>query len=1244
MPENNRANQPINRAHQTRPRSGARWQSALFRLSAELVEVVKENDICTRVVNSLHDTLGYDFVAIFLLDESSGNRLLAASVGYENPPSPIKPGLGLSERPLLDGQLHYTADVTQDPRYFYGMGGSELDLPVRIGGKVLGVLTAESKQQDAFSQDDFDVLTVAAQQTALAIEKARLFAIERQRVDELNALRTTMADITAELELSNLLKVIVERAAELLNATGGELGLYDENSQEITIVVSHNLGKDYLGCKQALGEGAMGRVAETKEILVIDDYQTWEGSMDEYSEIHASLAVPLMIGNRLLGVFSTVSYDPQRKFTPADLHQLNLFAQQAAIAIDNAHLFENAQREIAERKRAEAELRDYQEHLEELVDKRTAELRKSEERYRSLFDGVPVGLYRTTPSGKLLDANLALIQMMDYTNREEMLALDTATHYIDLEEHSRWKELLEKEGVVRDFETQLQKYDGTIIWGNETARAVKDENGQIIYYEGSLEDISARKQAEAELQKYQEHLEELVEERTTELQESEKRYRSLFDGVPIGLYRSTPAGQTIDANPAMLQMLGYPDLETMLVVDTAIHYLNPEDQLKWRELLEQEGIIRDFEVQGRRYDGTTLWFNDSARAVKDEQGKVLYYEGSAEDISERIEIEAELRNQKEYFESLFVNSPVAIITADLNGTIVSWNPMAEQLYGYSKEEVLGKNLDDIVARDESIREEAVRYTKQVINEGRVESITKRTRKDGTMIDVEMLALPVIVSEEEIGFIVIYVDITDLQEARRQAEAANKAKSSFLANMSHELRTPLNAVMGFTQLMERDANLTTTQQENLSIINRSGEHLLTLINDVLKMSKIEAGRETLQEKSFDLYLPLGSLEEMFRLRTEEKGLALYFEYDENLPRYVITDENKLRQVLTNLLGNAVKFTQSGHVRLRVNSSTGSAPDAQEKVLLHFEVEDTGPGISPEELGEVFEPFVQAQSEQLNHEGTGLGLSISQQFVHLMGGDISVRSKIGVGSTFAFDILIQLAEEGDIQETHSTQRVVGLEPDQPQYRILVVDELESNRRLLVELLKPLGFEIKEANNGLEAVEVWKQWMPQLIWMDLRMPVMDGHEATRKIKSYPEGQDTVIIALTASAFIEDRERILMEGCDDFLRKPFRQEEIFDMLKTHIGVQYIYEEQPVQSVSFQQAESTSHPPDMLPPVKLGALPAGWLEDLKMATIKADQNKMLKLIHQIEDNQPTLALAITELTLDYRYEEILLFIEQSGG
>jgi len=362
-------------------RAQARRQAALFRLSAELAATLEETEVCRRVVDGLHDTLGYDCVALFLVDESTeqvaepggrsprlSERTLVASAGSwaDILPTRIPSGQGISERPLLDGQLHYTPDVTQDPGYVPGLGGAEVDVPIRIGGELLGVLIMESRQPHAFSQDDFEVLTAAAQQAGLALGKARLLAAERQRADELDALRTTMTDITTELELSTLLQAIVERAAGLLGATGGELGLFDEARRELRIVVSHNMGKDYVGTRLGLGEGAMGHVADTGAPLIVEDYLTWEGRAPQYADahMHAALTAPLKVGSRLVGVIIIATSDPDRRFDPADLHLLNLFAQQAVIAIENARLYDRAQREITERVRAERALLEAKEAAE----------------------------------------------------------------------------------------------------------------------------------------------------------------------------------------------------------------------------------------------------------------------------------------------------------------------------------------------------------------------------------------------------------------------------------------------------------------------------------------------------------------------------------------------------------------------------------------------------------------------------------------------------------------------------------------------------------------------------------------------------------------------------------------------------------------------------------------------------------------------------------------------------------------
>jgi signal transduction histidine kinase/CheY-like chemotaxis protein len=488
----------------------------------------------------------------------------------------------------------------------------------------------------------------------------------------------------------------------------------------------------------------------------------------------------------------------------------------------------------------------------------------------------------------------------------------------------------------------------------------------------------------------------------------------------------------------------------------------------------------------------------------------------------------------------------------------------------------------------------------------------------------------------------------LELAKEKAEAANQAKSAFLANMSHELRSPLNAILGFAQLMNRSSSLPPEHRENVGIITRSGEHLLTLINNVLDLSKIEAGRTTLNESNFDLYRLLDDLREMFRLKADEKKLQLLCDRSEKVPQFVRTDRVKLRQILINLLNNALKFTEVGGVSLRVelgesdpNQPTAAPNDSSSKLAtpwqwLHFAIEDTGPGISPEDLKNLFQAFVQTETGKQAHEGTGLGLTISRKFVKLMGGDMTVSSEVGSGTTFEFDIKVQVVEGKEVESgSQPTRHAIALEPNQPRYRILVVDDKALNRQLLVKLLTPLGFEVREASNGNEAIAVWEDWEPDLIWMDMRMPVMDGYQATEYIKSTTKGQATAIIALTASVLEEERAVILSAGCDDFMRKPFREADIFAAMNKHIGVRYIYDD----DASGDGATNASG--EELTAEAIATLPVEAIVNLKQAILQGDLQLIDRLIEGIRAENAPLAQAIAECLDNFEYDRLLNLIPE---
>ena len=463
--------------------------------------------------------------------------------------------------------------------------------------------------------------------------------------------------------------------------------------------------------------------------------------------------------------------------------------------------------------------------------------------------------------------------------------------------------------------------------------------------------------------------------------------------------------------------------------------------------------------------------------------------------------------------------------------------------------------------------------------------------------------------------------TDLLLARNAAEAANHAKSLFLANMSHELRTPLNAILGFSSLMRKDAQLRQDQRNNLDIINRSGEHLLTLINDVLEVAKIEAGRMQLNNAAFNFGTMVRDVVDMMEIRAKEKGLRLILDQSSQIPGYINGDEARFRQILINLVGNAVKFTQQGGVTVRL----GTRQNAHTHLLI--EIEDTGIGIATEDQKRLFQPFVQL-GEFNAQKGTGLGLAITQQYVQLMGGTIAVESTPGKGSIFRVELPFKRVDKVDLpKESSSKDEILGLAPNQQEYRVLIVEDQLENQLLLSNLMKNIGIPFKVADNGEQALSLFLDWHPHLIWMDRRMPVMDGIEATKRIRALPGGKDVKIVAVTASAFTEQRDEMLKAGMDDFVPKPYRFNEIYECLTRQLGVQYVYAEA-------QPTEDTGATP--LTAQMLSALPPELRSELRDALKSLDTERISTAIGQVASYDPTLQKTLTHLTDNFDYPAIL--------
>ncbi len=716
----------------------------------------------------------------------------------------------------------------------------------------------------------------------------------------------------------------------------------------------------------------------------------------------------------------------------------------------------------------------------------------------------------------------------------------------------------------------------------------------------------------------------------------------------------------------------------------------------------------------------------SIRANKESEDEVGTLIDSFNDMLVEIEKrDSSIRQSEERFRTLMEQAADAFFLHDMQGRILEVNQCACDSLGYTRDELLEMSVLDIEARYVTLEQlkplwDSLAPKKPVTIEG------EHKRKDGKLFPVEVrlglletkgqqevLALVRDITERKLAeeeltqhrehledkvterTLELAVAIEAAEKARQSSDTANRAKSEFLANMSHELRTPLNAILGFSQIMDRDPDLTLNQKESLTTITRSGEHLLDLINDVLEISKIEAGRVMMDETEFDLTLMLDALRSMFYFRTSEKHIALNFECNPDVPRYIRTDARRLRQVLMNLLSNAVKFTMQGSVTLRCscqssvisdqigtetekrgNGEEAERPDDGRQMTdssgqpqqttddgqrtLQFEIEDTGPGIEAEEMDELFEPFRQTKSGKGAQEGTGLGLPISRKFVHLMGGDISVSSKVGHSSIFSFNIPVSKTKATEIQQPSPERRVIGLEQHQRIFRILVVDDVEDNRKLVIRLLEVVGFEIKEAKDGRDAVEEWEVWEPHLIFMDMAMPVMDGYEATRHIRaeetepssssldSEEENQFKIkhstlkikrvpIIALTAVAFEDEREKMLASGCDDVVHKPLREKDIFDVMAKHLGISYIYEDQQARDGACPKKKAA----DTLTSVVLTELPESLLAELKQATLDLDMNLIQIIIDQIRDINTTAADAFETLAKDFQYDMISDILEE---
>ncbi len=606
------------------------------------------------------------------------------------------------------------------------------------------------------------------------------------------------------------------------------------------------------------------------------------------------------------------------------------------------------------------------------------------------------------------------------------------------------------------------------------------------------------------------------------------------------------------------------------------------------------------------------------------------YRRQTESIRQLRESKEALRQNRQMLARILDLVPMSIFWKNETGIYQGCNKVFAAEAGLdAPEDIIGKSDHDLRWKESAAiprEEEDLRVAQD--KKARIRVIEQQSRTDGTTRWLSVSRIPLLDEHGAVrGLLGVQEDITERKRAdelrleKDAAERANKSKSAFLANMSHEIRTPLNAILGFSKLLQRETGFSPDQQKKLDTVVRSGEHLLYLINNILEFSKIEAGRVVVRESVFDLRSMLDDLEIMFRLRVDSKRLYMRVEPEPSVPRCVNADEGKLRQILINLVGNAVKFTEQGGITIRAAADEGVAG----KRTLTVEVADTGPGIGSQEMENLFQSFQQTSTGVRAGGGTGLGLAISRQIARLMGGDIQVESRPGQGSRFV--LTLPVAAEGEqacaLVPPSPTRPVSHLSPDSAVPRVLIVDDVEANRDLVRDILKSAGFHARITKNGQEALECFQAWKPDLILMDLVMPVMDGYEAIRRIRALPDGARVKILAISASTFIETQKEVVELGADDFLGKPIIEDLLFDKIARLCGVHYVYrEERPAPPDT--TAETATVPPsreDLLALLELARM--------------GDMSGIAERAEDIRNRNPASARFLEQLTAWARsYEE----------
>ncbi|TAD75012.1 MAG: PAS domain S-box protein [Oscillatoriales cyanobacterium] len=784
-----------------------------------------------------------------------------------------------------------------------------------------------------------------------------------------------------------------------------------------------------------------------------------------------------------------------------------------------------------------------------------------------------------------------------------------------------------KSAFTTEHRVQNPDHPDQWCWLAVRAQVVTDAKGQALKLIGMSIDITDRKKVELALQTSRRHLKLALKASHATAWQRDLRSNVL------------QCTNILMDSPHPIQMNYYSGLSLIHPADR-----DRVESANQKAIAECGSFSLEHRMQDIDHPEQWRWISLHGQVLKNRAGQPTHIVGMSIDITERKQ--AEIRSAREVIRrQAFLDASIdGIVVLDYRGQIIEANKSFCQMLGYSESEILNISLFDFDAKwtTEELNS-AISHLPQRTTSTLFETLHRR--KDGSTFHVEVSSTPLDWDGSYVNFCICR-DISDrkriqqeLQHAKEAAEVASQAKSAFLANMSHELRTPLNTILGFAELLVQDASVSPNHQADLNIIHHSGEHLLGLINDILELSKIEAGKLQRQNQTISIANLLKNLRSMFTQPAAAKGLSLQFNCDAATPQFITSDAQKLEQILINLLSNAIKFTDKGSVTLEVRRDRlGAAVTDTPGPQLSFAVSDTGVGMEPTELNQIFETFTQAMAGRRSGEGTGLGLAISRKLVQFLGGELTVQSQVNMGSTFQFSIAAPLAEP-TIMSDRPEYAVVGLvNPNGMDYRLLIADDRPENRMLLRRMLMPLGLSIREATNGAEAIDQWKQWQPHAILMDVQMPDCSGYATTRQIRQHEQQltpsqgrhrPTTVIVALTAQVSDRDHQLAIEAGCNDYITKPFRAASLFNTLAQQLGWEYLYAE---------SAPTAPQPAAIVEPITaddLATMPNDWIAELDRAARLCADREVQVLIAQIPLSAHKLSRSLTQLNDNYAFAQI---------